>query len=366
MLNKKRLLPLVTVAAMLGVTATSAIAESVNFSDKTVRIIVPFGEGGGSDTYARTLQVYLSKYLPGKPNVVVENVPGGGSIKGANAFQKADPDGLTAIVASTSTFTSSIFGGNKVKFDLTSWEPVVLSPQGSALFVSSVTGVAGKDPVTATKVLAGNSQTFGIKSPTGSELRALAAFNLLGVNDIKPILGLNAGARRQTMIRGETTLGVEPFSGYSSKVEPYVKSGELVLLGTMGFVDSDGNVGRDPGMPNVITVPEIYEAFHGKAPSGPLWQAYLNFLNMSVMTSKSLNLPAGTPPEIIAAWKGAIDATLQDPDFLKVSDKVLGPYPQIFGEEAKRAIRGALDMDERQREWLFGWIEERMGVPIGN
>jgi hypothetical protein len=57
---------------------------------------------------------------------------------------------------------------------------------------------------------------------------------------------------------------------------------------------------------------------------------------------------------------------LQDAEFLQVSGKVLGPYPQIFGDEAKAAIRGALDMDEAQREWLFAWIEEGMGVPAGN
>jgi len=159
---------------------------------------------------------------------------------------------------------------------------------------------------------------------------------------------------------------VEPFAGFSSKVKPYIDSGELALFATMGFVDKNGNVVRDPGMPNTMTVPEIYEAIHGKAPSGPLWQAYLNFLNMSVMTSKSLSLPAGTPPEIVAAWKNAVDATLQDPDFQKVSGKVLGPYPQIFGDEAKAAVRRALDMDVAQRNWLFAWIEERMGVPIGN
>ena len=366
MLHRLGLLALAAGCAVLGFTTTSAIAKSVNFSDKTVRVIVPFKEGGGSDTYARTLQVYLAKYLPGKPKVVVENMPGGGSIKGANAFQKADPDGLTAMVASTSTFTSAVFGGKKVKFDMTSWEPVVLSPQGSALFAASVTGIVGQDPKIATKTLAGSNQTFGIKSPTASELRAFAAFNLLGVNNIKPILGLGAGERRQSMIRGETTLGVEPFAGFSSKVKPYIDSGELALFATMGFVDKNGNVVRDPGMPNTMTVPEIYETIHGKAPSGPLWQAYLNFLNMSVMTSKSLSLPAGTPPEIVAAWKNAVDATLQDPDFRKVSGKVLGPYPQIFGEEAKAAVRGALDMDVAQRNWLFAWIEERMGVPIGN
>lgn len=366
MLNRRTLMALAAGTTMLGFSATTATAEDVSFEGETVRIIVPFGEGGGSDTYARTLQVYLARHLPGEPTVIVENMPGGGSIKGANTFQNAEPDGLTALVASTSTFTSAIFGGSAVNYDITSWEPVVLSPQGSVLFAAASTGIADQDPVTATQTLATVSHAFGIKSPTASELRAVAAFNLLGIENINPIFGLSAGERRQSMIRGEMQLGVEPFSGYSSKVAPYVESGELAFFATLGFIDADGTVVRDPGMPDAMTVPEIYEAIHGEAPSRPLWQAYLNFLNMGVMTSKSLNLPAGTSPEIVAAWRGAIDATLQDAEFLQVSGKVLGPYPQIFGDEAKAAIRGALDMDEAQREWLFAWIEEGMGVPAGN
>ena len=365
MLKTRTLLALALGALVLGIAGNTVLANEVSFKGKKVRIIVPFKEGGGSDIYARTLQTYLAKYLPGSPSVIVENIPGGGSIKGANMFQNANPDGLTAMVASTSTFTSALFGGAAVRYDMTMWEPVVLSPQGSVLFATAKTGIAGQDAVTASKTLAGQKHTLGIKSPTGSELRAVAAFNLLGIDSIRPIFGLSAGERRQSMIRGEINLGVEPYSGYSSKVTPYVKSGELAFFATLGFINADGKVVRDPGLPNAMTVPEIYKALHGKDPSGPLWQAYLNFLNMGVMTSKSLSLPAGTPPEIVAAWKSAVDATLQDPKFQEISGKVLGPYPQVFGKEAKNAIRGALNMNETQRQWLFNWVEARMGVPVG-
>jgi len=344
--------------------ASGAMADEVTFEGETITIIVPFGEGGGSDTFARTLQAYLTRHLPGEPTVLVENMPGGGSIKGANFFQRADPDGLTALVASTSTFTSAVFGGPQVEYDMTSWEPVVLTPQGSVLFTKSDTGIGGMDPVEAAQTLATSMRAFGIKAPTASELRAVAAFNLLGITDITPVFGLSAGERRQAMVRGELDLGVEPFSGYSSKVAPFIESGELTLFATLGYVSEDGTVVRDPGLPDVMTVPEIYQEMHGTAPEGPLWNAYLNLLNMGVMTSKSLNLPEGTSPEIVAAWRGAVDAMLADPEFIEIAADVLGPYEPVFGDAAKAAIAGALTMDDAQREWLFGWVEETMGVPV--
>src|SRR5690625_3425482 len=65
----------------------------VDFSGKTIQFVIPFSEGGGSDVWARFYAPYLSKYLPGKPNVVVRNVPGGGSITGTNQFvARARPD----------------------------------------------------------------------------------------------------------------------------------------------------------------------------------------------------------------------------------------------------------------------------------
>ena len=69
--------------AAIGVFTGSALAE-VNFAGKTVNVIVPYTEGGGTDLYARLFVPYLRKHLPGTPNVVIRNMPGGGSIMGSN------------------------------------------------------------------------------------------------------------------------------------------------------------------------------------------------------------------------------------------------------------------------------------------
>ena len=61
--------------------ATSAVAE-VSFEGETIEWIIPFGTGGGSDTWARFNAPFLSEHLPGNPDVVVVNEPGGGSTRG--------------------------------------------------------------------------------------------------------------------------------------------------------------------------------------------------------------------------------------------------------------------------------------------
>src|SRR5687768_16503996 len=79
-------------------------ARAADFSGKTIEFVIPFATAGGSDVWARFFAPYLSESLPGKPTVVVKNVPGGGSITGTNQFvQRAKPDGLSILGTSGST-----------------------------------------------------------------------------------------------------------------------------------------------------------------------------------------------------------------------------------------------------------------------
>jgi tripartite-type tricarboxylate transporter receptor subunit TctC len=54
------------------------------YRGKTVTILVGHSAGGGFDTYARVISRHLGKYIPGNPNLVVNNMPGAGTIISAN------------------------------------------------------------------------------------------------------------------------------------------------------------------------------------------------------------------------------------------------------------------------------------------
>ena len=62
--------------------ATSGAQPAPFYKDKTIRIIVGFTSGGLYDQYARLLARYMGKHLPGNPNVIVQNMPGAGSMMG--------------------------------------------------------------------------------------------------------------------------------------------------------------------------------------------------------------------------------------------------------------------------------------------
>ncbi|HET8562519.1 MAG TPA: hypothetical protein VFM35_01475, partial [Candidatus Binatia bacterium] len=75
----------------------SAYGQSAPFHQgKTIRIIVGFTSGGLYDQYARILSRHMPKYIPGNPNIVVQNMPGAGSLTSTNyVYGVAKPDGLT-------------------------------------------------------------------------------------------------------------------------------------------------------------------------------------------------------------------------------------------------------------------------------
>src|SRR5947199_1665201 len=83
-------------AFLLAGSPASADAVSDFYAGKTVNLVIGYPPGGGYDLYARTLGRHIGRHIPGTPNVVVQNMPGAGSIKAANFLYTIAPkDGTT-------------------------------------------------------------------------------------------------------------------------------------------------------------------------------------------------------------------------------------------------------------------------------
>ena len=88
------------------------------YKGKTLRVIVAFTPGGAYDTWARMITKHLDKYIPGSPTLVVQNMPGGGSIAAANYLTSvAKPDGLTIGLISSALYFDQLIGRKEVNFD---------------------------------------------------------------------------------------------------------------------------------------------------------------------------------------------------------------------------------------------------------
>src|SRR3970040_758801 len=93
------LLSLLTLYFFNPSTVTSLYAQEPFYKGKTIRIVVGLSAGGGYDRAARIVSRHLGKYIPGNPEIIVQNMPGAGSVIAANyVWGVAKPDGLTLLM----------------------------------------------------------------------------------------------------------------------------------------------------------------------------------------------------------------------------------------------------------------------------
>ncbi len=120
MSSKSRLLIAALVMGLFQTIAGQTVyAQEQFFKGKQVRIIVGLSTGGGYDRAARLIARHLGKYIPGNPDMVVQNMPGAGSVTATNyVWGVAKPDGLTLLAPHNNFYLSQLSGQKEVQFDL--------------------------------------------------------------------------------------------------------------------------------------------------------------------------------------------------------------------------------------------------------
>lgn len=93
--------------------------EAKSFYDgKTIQFLVSSGPGATTDISARLVARYLGKHIPGNPSIIVQNMPGGGGLVGANyLYNVAKPDGLTILAVSRANYLDQMIGRSEVRAD---------------------------------------------------------------------------------------------------------------------------------------------------------------------------------------------------------------------------------------------------------
>ncbi|HEX2387342.1 MAG TPA: tripartite tricarboxylate transporter substrate-binding protein [Candidatus Binatia bacterium] len=100
------------------VVSAPAYAQNNFYKGKTITIIVGTKAGDAYDLYPRLMAEYLPKYIPGNPNVIIQNMPGAASIIAANnVYNVAKPDGLTIGAIYPALYFDQLSKKSEVRFD---------------------------------------------------------------------------------------------------------------------------------------------------------------------------------------------------------------------------------------------------------
>ena len=362
-------------SALALTVASASMAEAADFSGKRLRIIVPFNEGGGTDSLTRALQPFMEKYLPGNPKILVVNKPGAGGIVGGNYFEaNAKKDGTWVMALSTSTVMNYILGDPRVKFEIKGWEPIIMLPRGNMVYARSELGLKGlspKDMVAKLRSIPKDKLVFGGKTPTSSAINKRMALSLLGV-EVKDVWGMKGnGPMAQAFERGEFTVNFDNSLSYMNNRKGFRDSGIATEMYTHGAPDAKGNwtdasgkYYRDPTWPNVPTIYELYEDGTGKKFDSPAAKATLALIRVGTLANKSFNLPKGVDKGAKEAWWTALRKTMKDPEFIKRRPKILGKFTTTIGPDAKTALHGAMNLSPEERAYVKEYVKVRYNLDL--
>lgn len=368
---RTKLAPLLVAALLLlpACASETSVSESAGdfYQGKTITIVVPFSPGGGGDTLARFYAPYLSKHIPGNPDIQVKNVEGGGSITGSNEFYlgSQNADGLTLLQTGSSTNTALLLGHRAVEYSYSDMTPIVSWPDGLMMYTSPDVGVeTAKELRHPDKPL-----VWGGVDPTARDMIPLLALRLLDIPVAEYTFGYQGSGETQIAFqRGEINLDTQTTSAYIDDVESLVKEGQAVPVLVFGHIGATGGIAPDPvlnpreTLSDVPTVKKLYEELHGREPSGKVWQAYKAAV-AALSMSKSVWAHPDAPSEAVKALRQGFSSMLEDPDFVKAAKETTGGYDAAVGKDVDAKV-AALQPGNEVLDWLYQWLSKKWGADV--
>src|SRR6195952_1452890 len=296
-----RLFPLAVALATL--LAPAAQAETP-WPTKPIKMLVGFAAGGSTDVTARLIAQALSERL-GQP-VIIENRAGAGGNIAADAAAKADPDGYTLLMATSTTFGANPSLYKSLPFDVQSdFSPITLTAFIPNLLVvnPSVPATNVAEFIAYLKANPGQLNFGSAGNGTSQHLAGELFNSLAGVRMIHVAYRGGAPAVND-LLGGQVQVIFAPLV----EVLQQVRADKLKALGIT-------TARRSPLLPDVPTIAESLPGYEVT-----LWNGLLT--------------PAKTPPEIIERInRAAIDALRSDALKVKLAEQgsePIGDTPAAF------------------------------------
>jgi tripartite-type tricarboxylate transporter receptor subunit TctC len=139
-----------TGALLLALVASPALAQAPFYQGKQVKIIVGFSPGGGTDLYGRIIADGLARHLEGKPSVVVQHMPGAGSVIAMNNYANRVPrDGSTLIIGTGQLLMRILIGVDGARAKISDFQALVATPMGRITYASPSAGIRSAKDILA-------------------------------------------------------------------------------------------------------------------------------------------------------------------------------------------------------------------------
>jgi tripartite-type tricarboxylate transporter receptor subunit TctC len=319
-----------TISVLVFALFGEAYSQNDFYRGKTLTIIVGYNPGDAHDLWARAYARHMRKYIPGEPNILVRNMPGGGTMIAANyVYGVAEQDGTTLGSIFPALYFAQLTGRNEVKFDWARFNWIGSPEQnGSVLYVRADSPYktlaeirAAAEPPKCSTTAVGTSSHY---VPKLIEEALNVRFNL--------VTGYPGGAEQDLALeRGEvhcravaiaTFFGREPYFTWHRK--DFVRL--LVQTPTK----------RNAKLPDVPTIYELMNVEKTPATTRTLVSVILGSGGFGAYPIAG---SPGIPAARVKVLREAYSKTLKDPGFLEEAKKNRWELRPVAGEDLQTLAR---------------------------
>ena len=327
-----------------------------HFAGRTIRVIVGFRPGGGTDLQARHFAAHWGEYIPGHPRMQVTNITP--NTTAANRLYASEPDGLTLEMTAGSNVVNQFSdAGAKFKIDE---DRIIGTHTGSSSMMFARKGLAYK---TMKDAIGGKTVIrVGARSPTDAYAMRLAALSEWLKIPIKFIPGLSGTTDNLIALERGDIDGYLPGGGgtvwYSlPRIRPgWLKNGTVRAFALMGpseekvGTNSEGVSPDAPRAIDLISDPKRKRLFEILARAdtkyGKVWMA-----------------PPKTPDAIINVLRKSYEAVLNDKAFRSKLEEMMGePVEYTPGDEVEKdlkdLVKGYGESAKEYEQWAK-WAKAR-------
>ena len=303
------------------------------YKGKTIRIMVGSTAGGFYDRWGRLFGKYMSKYIPGQPEIIVQNVTGAGSVIVTNqVYNVAKPDGLTLVMPLNGVYIDQFVGRKEVQFDMRKFrfigspvtESIIFYMRADAPYKSIADIIKAKEPPKC-----GGSGTASsdyilskvLEETVGAKFNTVLGY--AGGTEIDLAVEKNEVVCRAHSMSAH--FGREPFDTW------HKRGFDRHLVQTSRK--------KDPRAADAPTLDELFEQYKVPANSRRLAQVLLAAGDFG----RPMMVTPGTPPDRVKILRDAYVKTLSDPDVLEEAKKGRMDVDPATGEELETLVKEIFD-----------------------
>ena len=308
----------------------SASAQADFYKGKTITVYAGTTPGALYDQWSRILAMHMGKHIPGKPDMIVQNMPGAGHKIAANyVYAKTKPDGLSLIGSIVpSLYFDQLIGRKEVQYDWSKFVWIGSPVQGeSQMYMRADTPYKTIDDVRNAK----EPPRCGAQGTSDSAYYLPKLFEETLGTKFNLVQGYPGGPEIDLAVeRGEIHCRAFTIEAFLSR-EPYH------TWRKKGFVRNIIQTGkkRDPKLPETPTIWELMDRY--KTPETSRRLATV------VLASGALGRPMlgtpGIPSDRVKILRAAFNATMKDAEFLAELDKRQFDLDPVPGDELEKIVK---------------------------